>query len=97
MLLRHDRARPQYKLDLISLDESLVYGEGLFGAAIWGWKDLVAKELLINRRCKRAALYLSDDSVGEPLVIYGAAFYCKYRKVKGDRSGSARVTVDYED
>ena len=87
----------QYKLDLLSLDESLVYGEGLFGAAVWGWKDLVAKELLINRRCKRAAIFLSDDSADEPLVIYGAAFYCKYRKVKGDRNGSTRVTADYED
>lgn len=95
--VKTDYSDAQFQVDLLSLDESLVYGEGLFGEAIWGWKDLTAKELLINRRAKRATLYLTSEEPDQPLVIYGVALYFKPRKVRGERGGSRRVAVDYED
>ena len=94
--LKTDYTDAQFRLDLLSMDESLIYGEGAFGEAVLGWKDLVTKELLINRRAKRVTLFISDDHPDEPLAIYGAAVCYKPRKVRGERDGS-RIAVDYED
>ncbi|MBR5430594.1 MAG: hypothetical protein IK116_08745 [Firmicutes bacterium] len=85
------------RLELISWDESLVYGEGSYGEAIWGWKDTVTKELPVNRLAQRLTLYFSDSSAGEPLVLYGAAVLYKARKVRAERGGVRRLTVDHED
>ncbi|MBQ6535544.1 MAG: hypothetical protein IJI40_02015, partial [Firmicutes bacterium] len=95
--VKTDYSDARFGLDLLSLDESLVYGEGVFGEAIWGWKDLTTRELLLNRRAKRATLRFCDEHADEPLVIYGVALYYKGRKVKGERYGSSRLEPVYDD
>lgn len=92
--LQADYANVQYSLD--NLDESLVYGEGIFGEDVWGWQDLTVKELPLHRKASRLTLYIKDDATGEPLVFYGAAVYYKPRRVRADR-GSRRTDVDYGD
>lgn len=95
--VKADYADTQYSLDLLDLDESMVYGEGALGAVFWGWKDTVTKQLDINRKAKRVSFFLSDAHGGEPLLVYGLALLYKRRKVRGERAGVTRQQAQYQE
>jgi|GEM_PF-4042814 len=95
--VKADYSDSQYQVDLLDLDESLLYGEGEFGEAYWGWKDTVIKELPVQRKAKRVWFYLSDDHPDEPVLVYGLGLLYRKRKPQGTMSGVTRATVVYDD
>lgn len=95
--VKTDYTDNQYQLELLSMDESLIYDEGAYGEAYWGWKETVTKQMEINRKAKRVTFYLSDAHADEPLLVYGLAVVYGRRKVKGSAVGVSRGQVEYED
>lgn len=81
----------------VDFDESLVYGEGVWGEAYWGWKDVVTKEIAINRQAKRLQFTFYDDTMDDPLLVYGLATMYRRKKVKGSRDGVSKAAITYED
>lgn len=79
-------------------DESLVWSEGLWKEAYWGWIDTVTKMFQLNRKCKRVQFKFMDDSQDNPLLIYGVALQFKKKKAKGSRLGvSSSDRFDFND
>ena len=68
-------------------DESLVWSEGMWSQAYWGWIDTVTKMFQLNRKCKRIQFKFMDSSQDNPLMIYGVAMQFKKKKAKGSRLG----------
>ncbi len=95
--VKADYSDSQYRLDLLNLDESLIYGEGDFATAYWGWKDTVFKELPVQRKAKRIWFFLSDDHCDEPALVYGLGLLYRKRKPRGSTEGITRTTVIYDD
>lgn len=82
---------------LVDFDESLVYGEGEWGKGYWGWRDVVTKEISVNRKTQRMQLTFYDDTTDLPIVIYGVGFLYKKKKPKGNRDGIAQAPVLYDE
>lgn len=80
-------------------DESLVWEEGNWAEANWGWIDTVTKMAQLNKKCKRVQFIFRDNEgrAAEPLLIYGVAMQFKKKKVKGSRRGVAETDVQYDD
>ncbi|MBO4556511.1 MAG: hypothetical protein J5706_07095 [Elusimicrobiales bacterium] len=76
-------------------DESLVWSEGIWSQAYWGWIDTVTKQFQLNKKCKRVQFKFMDDSSDEPLLVYGIAMLYKKKKAKGSRMGIEERTVTY--
>lgn len=66
----------EYDFD-ISTDESLVYGEGFWGEALWGWVDSVVKEIPLRIEGSFLEIQISHEVINEPMAMYGFAFYVK--------------------
>lgn len=81
----------------IDFDESLIYGEGIYGDDYWGWKETVTKQFNVNRKAKRMKLFFFTDSLDEPVLIYGIGCIYKLKKPKSSREGVVAVPVDYDD
>jgi len=83
---------------LASLDESLVYGEGIWGEAFWGWSDFVVKELrLTGMQGKRIKVRVENNALDEPVTIYGVGFEFSPRRYRGSREGVEEVDINGED
>jgi len=83
---------------LASLDESLIYGEGIWGEAFWGWSDFVVKELrLTGMQGKRIKVRVENNALDEPVTIYGIGFEFSPRRYKGSREGIEEVDINGED
>lgn len=83
---------------LASLDESLVYGEGIWGEAFWGWSDFVVKELrLTGMQGKRIKVRMENNALDEPVTIYGVGFEFSPRRYKGSGEGIKEVDINGED
>ncbi len=80
----------------ISGDESLVWSEGLWSQAYWGWIDTVTKQFQLNKKCKRVQFEFTDDSSDEPLLVYGIAMLYKKKKAKGSRMGVTESEIKYK-
>lgn len=83
-------------------DESLIWDEGKWDLAYWGWIDTVTKQFQLNRKCKRIQFIFRDnseslDSADQPLLIYGIALQYKRKKAKGSRLGVTDHPVRYDD
>lgn len=78
-------------------DESLVWDEGFWSKAYWGWIDTVTKQFQVNRKCKRIQFVFRDDNSDEPLLIYGVALLFKKKKAKGSRMGVTPRSISYKD
>lgn len=81
----------------IDFDESMVYGEGEYGATTWGWKETVTKEARVNQKAKRVRFYFTDANIDYPLLIYGVGLIYKKKKAKGNRDGVTAIAVSYDD
>jgi len=68
-------------LSSVSLDESFSWGE-VWGNP-WGWSDLSTKEARVKAKGSRVQVEMSNDTIDEPVVIYGFAFEYKPKKAKG--------------
>ena len=82
----------------VSGDESLVWSEGIWSQAYWGWIDTVTKQFQLNKKCKRVQFKFQDDnnySFDEPLLVYGIAMLYKKKKAKGSRMGVVEREVTY--
>ena len=55
----------------------------------------MTKQLEIKRRGKRISFYLSDETIDEPLLIYGLALLYQRRRPRGETAGVSRQLVDY--
>lgn len=86
-----------FQVGMVDLDESLVFGEGSFGQVYWGWEDTVTKELPIRKKTKRIWFFISDESVDEPLLIYGLGLVYKRRKAKASHLGVEMSRVQYDE
>lgn len=80
-----------YSMDF---DEALIYSEGEFGEARWGWLETVTKEISIGRKCKRLQFIFTGD-LAQPLLIYGIGILYKKKKVKGNREGVESAPIVY--
>lgn len=78
-------------------DESLVWEEGKFAQGYWGWLDTVTKAFSVNSKCKRAQFTFRDNSLDNPLLLYGIALLYKQKKVKGSRLGITEAEIAYND
>lgn len=81
----------------IDFDESLVWGEGEYGATYWGWQDSVTKEATVNKKAKRVQFLFRSEETDEPLLIYGVGMIFKLKKAKGSRAGVRPAAVQYDD
>ncbi len=81
----------------VSFDDSLVWQEGNYDKAYWGWLDAVTKEISVNKKAKRIQYLFYDDHTGQPATIYGVGVLYKKKKVKGNREGITDVTPMYDD
>ena len=86
----------QYDLNMINMDESMNYGEAVWGDAVWGWQDTVTKQVDLRAKAKRVNFFICDEHVDEPLLVYGLALVYKPRGVKGDKKGISRTAVSYD-
>lgn len=84
-------------LEDVSGDESLVYAEGEWANAYWGWIDTVTKMFRFNRKCKRIQFTFRDDNSDEPLLVYAIGLQYKRKKAKGSRLGVTERTITYKD
>ena len=82
-------------LRAVSGDESLVWSEGQYSQAYWGWIDTVTKQFQLNKKCKRVQFKFTDDSSDEPLLVYGIAMLYKKKKAKGSRMGVTESEITY--
>jgi hypothetical protein len=93
-----DYSKNAKKVALASLDESLVYGEGIWGEAFWGWSDFVVKELrLTGMQGKRIKVRAENNALDEPVTIYGIGFEFSPRRYGGSREGIEEVDTNGED
>ena len=81
----------------VESDESMVWSEGIYSEAMWGWIDTVTKMFRFNRKCKRVQFIFRDDNSDEPLLIYGVALQYKRKKAKGSHLGVSERAVRYDD
>ena len=81
----------------MDFDESLVLQEGHYGETFFGFKDTVEKEISISRKAKRMQYRFSDDSMDQPILLYGMGVLYKKKKPKGNRSGVAKTTPDLDE
>lgn len=65
----------------IDLDESLVWGEKW--GKVWGWNDLVTKEIKYNYKAQRFQIELSNNVIDEPVTIYGFAWEYTPKRPRG--------------
>lgn len=82
------------KIFSMDFDEALIYSEGEFGEARWGWLETVTKEISIGRKCKRLQFIFTGD-LAQPLLIYGIGILYKKKKVKGNREGVESAPIVY--
>ena len=77
----------------VDFGESLVWEQGSWAKAKWGWTDLVLKELKLSntRKGRRIQAVFENNNLDEPIVIYGVGFSFKTRKIKGSRLGVTEV------
>jgi hypothetical protein len=61
-------------------DESLVYGEGEWGEAIWGWSDTVTRMFKINKKGKRIQFILEAERLNNKILLYGIAIEYKVKQ-----------------
>lgn len=93
-----DYSKNAKKVALASLDESLVYGEGIWGEAFWGWSDFVVKELrLTGMQGKRIKVRVENNALDEPVTIYGVGFEFSPRRYRGSREGIEEGDPNGED
>ena len=84
----------------VESDESMVWSEGIYSQAYWGWIDTVTKMLRFNRKCKRVQFIFRDNQLINnpgPLLIYGVAIQYKRKKAKGSHLGVVERVVEYDD
>lgn len=93
----YDNASWDWPVYRVNFDDSLVWQEGNYDAAYWGWLDAVTKEITVNKKAKRIQYLFYDDHVGQPSTIYGVGILYKKKKVKGNRDSITNVTPLYED
>jgi hypothetical protein len=80
-----------YTLDF---DESLVWSEGIWSNTYWGWVDFITKEIKLNaKKGKRIQVKFENNTVDQPVTIYGIAFLFKPKKAKGNREGITEQEV----
>lgn len=78
-------------------DESMVWEEGKYSQGYWGWLDTVTKAFSVNSKCKRAQFTFRDNSLNNPLLLYGIAVLYKLKKVKGSSIGITEAEIAYND
>lgn len=87
------------KYQKIQGDDSLVWDEGKWSQAYWGWLETVTKSVSVNSKCLRAQFIFREDGEDEtpdkPLLIYGVALLYKRKKVKGSKLGTTAGTALY--
>ena len=78
----------------IDLDDSLVWGQGVWGTHKWGWVDLITKEISVGSlgKGKRLQVVIENDVLDEPVTIYGIGVMFKARKPRADREGVEEVS-----
>lgn len=68
----------------ISLDESLVWGEDW--GNVWGWIDLITKEMRVSMKAQRFHITARNNIIDEPITLYGFAWEYKLQRPKGVRA-----------
>lgn len=61
-------------------DESLVWDEGDWDVAKWDFVDLVTRRVPIKKRGKRVIFEFTDDSIDQPLQVYGIGVEYRVKK-----------------
>ena len=92
--LTADYRRRAYTADL---DESLIYGEGQWGAARYGFIDAVCKELPLNLKCRRLSIKIYNNKLNEPVLLLGLGFSYKSKRPAADKCGITERSVEYND
>ncbi len=92
--LTADYRRRAYTADL---DESLIYGEGQWGAARYGFVDAVCKELPLNLKCRRLSIKIYNNKLNEPVLLLGLGFSYKSKRPAADKCGITERSVEYND
>lgn len=64
----------EVKIDDISTDQSLVWGEGEWGKTYWGFKPIVRNELLIGKQGTDFQLIIINDTVDQPFTFYSVSY-----------------------
>lgn len=64
----------------ISTDQSMVLGEGELGSAMLGFTDVVQNELKVREKGKNIQLIISNNTIDEPLTLYGLVLQYKIKK-----------------
>lgn len=72
---------------LLDLDESLVWDEGRWKVAIWGWVDLVTKEIKISSKGHRVQFTFENDKLDQPVTVYGIGVLAKFKRARGNKQG----------
>ena len=88
--VRTDEQEIGYDVALLSAGSA----DALLSDEFWIWSETKTKQLHINRRAKRVAVSISDDTLEEPLLIYGLALLYKKRQIKGSTQGVAKLSSD---
>lgn len=71
----------------IKADESMVWDKSIWDEAMWGWIDLVTKEIKLGVKAKRIQVTVENNALDEPITFYGLAFLTKFKKPKASRLG----------
>ena len=77
----------------VNLDESMVWEKGIWGESMWGWTDLITKEINIGGlgKAKRVQVTIENNEADEPVLLYGVGFMYKPRKPRANRAGVEEV------
>ena len=71
----------------INADESLVYGEGVFGDTLYGYIPTITKEVSANFKAKKIQFTIAGANLDYPVLIYGFALLFKRKRAKGNKEG----------
>ena len=72
---------------LLDLDESLLWGEGRWKVARWGWVDLITKEIKISSKGHRVQFAFENDKLDQPVTVYGIGVLAKFKRARGNKQG----------
>lgn len=79
------------EFDIYGADESGIWNRSIWGEFLWGWVDLVTKEISLSMKGLRAEVTIINENPGETMTLYGIGMLYKPRKARGTRTGIKEV------
>lgn len=74
-------------LQVIEVSEGMIWDESNWNELLWGWVDMVKKEIKLGKKIDRLEITIEHNALNERATVYGFAANYKPKKPKGVKIG----------